>query len=92
MKPLSIAAALAVALTLGTAMAVAQTGPGAHVGDGHNSVTPPNPYGVAGGAARIGDGSDPGFAQTQRELRTEPGYSVGGGSAPKNATEQNGSK
>jgi len=90
MKPLSIAAALGVALTFSAAMAFAQTGPNA--GAGHGPVTVPYPNNAGGAAARISDGSDPDYLKTQQELLTEPGYSLGTGTVAKNATEQNGSK
>lgn len=56
MKSLSVAGVLALALALGSAPALAQTGP--HVGDGSNSVTPPYPYNAGAGAAHVGDGSN----------------------------------
>lgn len=83
MKALSIAGALVVALAFGATMAVAQTGP--RLGDGSNSVTPQYQYNVGGGAANIGDGSDPNFLKNQQQLQSEPGYSIGTGSAAKSA-------
>jgi hypothetical protein len=68
MKSLNIAGALAIALTLGSAAALAQT-----VGDGKNSVTPPNSYSVGNGAAHIGDGTNTKLIPDQ--------YSAGNGAA-----------
>ena len=80
MKALSLAGALAIAMTFGTAMALAQTGP--QIGDGKNSITPPYPYNVGGGAAHVGDGSNSGPVPT-------PYYS-GTGSAAKGPTSKYG--
>ena len=74
MKSLSFAGALAIAMTFGTTLALAQTGP--TVGDGKNSITPAYPYNSGGAAAQIGDGSN-----TTKIPTTTPGYNVGTGSA-----------
>jgi len=80
MKPLTIAATFTAALALSTAMAFAQAGP--QLGDGHNLTIPPNSW-SGGAAAHIGDGSDSNYLKTQEELRNDPGYSIGTGSAEK---------
>ncbi len=36
---------------------------------------------MAQNGPHIGDGSDPGYTAAQHKLTTEPGYSIGGGSA-----------
>jgi hypothetical protein len=86
MKPLIIAAVLAVPLTFGPGMALAQSS--SNPGSGQNSAA--TGYSVKGGAAHLGDGSNPNYLKTQKELLTEPGYSVGPGDVAKNATNQNG--
>ncbi|HTW73094.1 MAG TPA: hypothetical protein VME47_24670 [Acetobacteraceae bacterium] len=90
MKPLSIATAVAVALTFGATVASAQTGPNG--GNGQNPMASLYPTAIGSAAAHIGDGADPNYLKTQQELTTEPGYSVGTGAVAKNATPQNGSK
>lgn len=79
MKAFSVAGALALAMTFGTAMAFAQSTPAPHIGDGTNSVTPAYPYNVGGGSAHVGDGGNSGPAPT-------PYYS-GTGSAQKGSTQ-----
>ena len=71
MKAMSLTGVLAVALTFGSAIALAQTGP--RVGDGSNSVTPPSMYNSGGAAAHVGDGTTSGQAPYS--------YNVGEGAA-----------
>jgi len=78
MKALGISGTLAVFVTFGTTMAVAQAG------DGTNSITPQSQYSFGKGAAYVGDGSDPHYLEDQQRLLLEPGYSIGTGSAAKN--------
>lgn len=87
MKALSVAGALAVAMAFGTAMALAQSVP--QIGDGSNShpVSTKTPgYNVGTGSAHVGDGSGANYLKNQQLLRTEPGYSIGGGSSRKDAS------
>lgn len=77
MKALNLAGAVAIALTLGTTMALAQSQPS--VGDGTNTkplaTTTPG-YNIGTGSAHVGDGT------TGKALATTtPGYSIGTGSA-----------
>lgn len=76
MKALNLAGAVAIALTFGTTMALAQQG---HVGDGSNTKPIPTTtpgYSVGTGSAHVGDGSN-----SKQISPTTPGYSVGTGSA-----------
>ena len=82
MKALSVAGALAAAITFGTAMALAQTGP--RIGDGTNSppVPPTTPgYNIGTGSAHLGDGRN-----TQPVSSATPGYSIGTSASPKDVS------
>jgi hypothetical protein len=77
MKALSVAGALAVAMTFGTTMALAQSSP--QLGDGTNSpaISKATPgYNVGTSAAQLGDGSN--FKPIPK---TTPGYGLGNGAA-----------
>ena len=79
MKALNLAGAVAIALTFGTTMALAQS-----VGDGSNTKplsTKTPGYNVGTGSARIGDGSNAKPLST-----TTPGYSTGTAAAHKKST------
>jgi len=75
MKALNLAGAVAVALTFGATVALAQP----HIGDGSNTktISPTTPgYSVGTGSAHIGDGSN-----YKPVPSTTPGYSIGTSSA-----------
>lgn len=82
MKAMSLAGAVAIALTFSTAAALAQSGP--HVGDGKNSLDPytgqaPYAYDVGSGAAHVGNGANSKLVPNQ--------YSAAGGAAGADARE-----
>lgn len=76
----------AIVLALGSATALAQPAiVQFHQASLIDHGTPVRPYGLVGAkvtnAAYVSDGSDPSYLRVQKELLTEPGYSIGTGAA-----------
>lgn len=84
MKETNTVMALLTMLVASSGLALAQTGPG--TSNPPRAVGMPH-YKVGKGTAHLSDGSDPNYLSTQKYLATEPGYSVGTGSAAERATK-----